>query len=173
MLPLLGSLALLGCAPEPHAQALQEPAYEVPAINGEAKLSPEPVIERPDDRPEILSWLRCHPSRTARFEFAEGDGRANSPADRAEIRRLVTDWNSQPQDLDRTVKVLIIGGQSANESMAIHELRAEGIRDALVEAGADPAMLLAAGFDLPIQYDDEDAVQQVEVLEVCEVCCLL
>ena len=98
-------------------------------------------------------------------------------ASQAEIERLVARLD-RPAGPDAVEKFLILGSRSPDEHASLDDLRAGGIRSALLSAGACPGVLLAAGFDMISEHDEaseasEPSVRTVTVFEVCQVCCLL
>lgn len=195
-LTLLGSLALTACISNQTPRELQpsppeKPVAEVGAADSSSsteteqapeleteqapELAPEPAIEPIDERAEIQRWQGCHPIEVAHIEFGNDEDRATSRASKAELERLVAGWNAPPGEDGPVAKILIEGWRSAGEDASLDDLRAEGIRTALIEAGADSSLLLAAGFDVAGNLDERDDSQSraVTVLEVCGICCIL
>jgi hypothetical protein len=143
--------------------------------------APEPSeVEAVDEGAEIKRWFACHPQSAAQFEFAKGETRITLEAADAEIERLVARWEQMRTSDNPIVKVLILGYRNSGEFTSIDDLRAEGVRSALIEAGAASSLLLAAGFDVPgrttlerfepnlkfvtvLECSDSDLVERVEI----------
>jgi outer membrane protein OmpA-like peptidoglycan-associated protein len=137
------------------------------SLERDAELAAErEVCDSEREQEEARRWLGCHPHRAARMRFAAGSV-ALDRAGRAAVDALVRRWQKEPG-----AYVIVLGAQRSDEGeefTGIDRRRAHAVRDALLARGVAARQIVAAAeFRAPVVGREE-----VEVVWVCEVCCVL
>jgi outer membrane protein OmpA-like peptidoglycan-associated protein len=148
-----------------------EPRGEVVRLKSllerEAELAAEQAeCDREREQEQARRWFGCHPERGARLRFAVGSAELDA-AGRAAVDRLVRRLQGEPG-----ASMIVLGGQRDDEGeelAGIDRRRAMAVRDALLARGVPERQIIAAAeFRSPVRRSWE-----VDVLWVCEVCCIL
>lgn len=148
-----------------------EPRREVADLKSLPEREEELAAERADrdherEQERARRWLGCHPHRAAGLRFAVGSAELDARA-LAKLEALVRRWQGEPGAI-----LVVLGARRGDEGEAfvgIDRRRAAAVRDALLARGvAAQKIVAAAEFRAPAAGREE-----VEVVWVCEVCCLL
>lgn len=153
--------------PSGAARARVDPAKLKSLLEREAELAAEAEdCAREQEQEQARRRLGCHPHRAAGLRFAAGSVELDQVAEGA-VEALVERSRQEPG-----ASMIVLGGRRADEGQelaGIDRRRAWAVREALVARGVpEQQIVTAAEFRAPAADREE-----VEVLWVCEVCCLL